>query len=61
MRRLERVYGAEAVRAEYDQLKTVELGQPVQIADMSQSASSLIRQWNIPRFEPPATSPTADC
>ena len=26
VRRLERVYGAEAVRAEYDQLKTAELG-----------------------------------
>ena len=26
MRRLERVYSVEAVRAEYDQLKTAELG-----------------------------------
>jgi EcsC protein family len=30
VRRLERVYGAEAVRAEYDQLKAAELRQPVQ-------------------------------
>ena len=40
VRRLERVYGAEAVRAEYDQLKAGELRQPVQTADMSQGASS---------------------
>ena len=40
VRRLERVYGAEAVHAEYDQLKAAELRQPVQIADMSQGASS---------------------
>ena len=36
VRRLERVYGAEAVRAEYDQLKAAELRQPVQIAAISQ-------------------------
>jgi EcsC protein family len=36
VRRLERVYGAEAVRAEYDQLKAAEPRQPVQIAAMSQ-------------------------
>jgi EcsC protein family len=48
VRRLERVYGAEAVRAEYDQLKAAELRQPVQIADMSQGASSLI-QSPLPR------------
>jgi EcsC protein family len=40
VRRLERIYGAEAVRAEYDQLKTAELGQPAQIADLSQGAGS---------------------
>ena len=32
VRRLERVYGAEAVRAEYDQLKVAELRQPAHIA-----------------------------
>ena len=42
VRRLERVYGAEAVRTEYDQLKAAKLRQPVRIADMSQDASTLI-------------------
>jgi hypothetical protein len=32
VRRLERVYGAEAVRAEYDQIKVAELRQPAHIA-----------------------------
>jgi hypothetical protein len=32
VRRLECVYGAEPVRAEYDELKAAELSQPVQIA-----------------------------
>jgi hypothetical protein len=36
VRRVERVFGFEAVRAEYDQLKAVKLRQPVQIAAMSQ-------------------------
>ena len=40
VRRLERIYGAEAVRAEYDLLKTAELGQPAQIADLPQCAGS---------------------
>jgi hypothetical protein len=40
VRRLERIYGAEAVRAEYDQLKTAELGQSAQIADLPQCAGS---------------------
>ena len=35
VRRLERVYGAEAVRAEYDRLKAAELRQSVQTADRS--------------------------
>jgi hypothetical protein len=42
VRRLERVYGAEAVRAEYDQLEAAELRQLMQIADMSQNTSSEI-------------------
>jgi EcsC family protein len=39
VRRLERVYGADAVRAEYDNFKAAELRQSVQIADMSQSSA----------------------
>jgi hypothetical protein len=36
VRRLERLYGADAVRAEYDRLKTAELRQPAQIDATSQ-------------------------
>jgi hypothetical protein len=39
VRRLECVYGADAVRAEYDRLKAAELRQPVQIAAMSKRMS----------------------
>jgi hypothetical protein len=41
VRRLERVYDAEVVRAEYDQLKAAERRQPVPIADMCQVTNSL--------------------
>ena len=44
VRRLERIYGAETVRAEYDRLKAAERRQPVQIAAMSQLMAQKLRQ-----------------
>jgi hypothetical protein len=49
VRRLERVYGAETVRAEYDRLKA-ELRQPVQIAAMSQRMPQKLRQQTADRW-----------
>jgi len=44
VRRLERLYGAETVRAEYDRLKGAGLHQLVQIAAMSQRMAQKLRQ-----------------
>jgi hypothetical protein len=44
VRRLERAYGAEAVRSEYDQLKAAQIRQPVQIVAMSLRMSRQSRQ-----------------
>jgi hypothetical protein len=50
VRRLERAYGAEAVRAEYDRLKGAELRQAVQIAAMSQRVSRKERGSHVMRW-----------
>ena len=46
VRRLERLYGADAVRAEYDRLKAAELRQPMEIAAMSRKErGSDVMRW----------------
>jgi len=50
VRRLEHLYGVEAVRAEYDRLKAAELRQPVQIAAMSQRMSRKERGSHVMRW-----------
>jgi hypothetical protein len=44
VRRLERLYGADAVRAEYDRLKAAEPRQPLQIAATFQRTAQKLRQ-----------------